>query len=360
MASSIDVNISNSQSGDIASVMPDITIDSAITDGATGTGDTVWQIDDWPKWLGYYRKYAAIKQVVDLRVEWVAGAGYETPVWSKVILDRINFLPILKNMLRTRRIGGVAYCEKVTDSKGALLALKPLDPASMQIVVNSRGALKEYRQVSRTSKGKTIVFKPSEMFVLYNRKIADEIGAQGDIAAVEDLILADNEAFVIQKQIVKNFARPKLLVEVDEDDPDKVLAFMKLFDETTATGNNIGFPKGTVAVTPLITPPAALSATLPQRAALRDQFFTVMNTPQILSGGGGAAGGTESFSKVVMTAHEQSVKAEQLEVETEVLNQLFFEIKLGASVSLRPDLQQDIKKDGATQQMDFQEGEVTV
>ena len=356
----VDVDFGSVTVGTNSGSVQDITIATADTEGATGAGNTTWVVPDWQKWYGIYKKIPQVRQVINLRVEWVAGSGFTTDTRTQVILDRINFLQVLKNMLRTRKICGVAYAEIIRDKKGTLLALKPLNPSTVEIVVRKDGRLKEYRQLSRTGK-KKITFKPSEIFVLKNPTVADEIGAQGDIEAIFEIVNADNEAFFIQKEITRHFARPKMLVAVDSDDQTKIDALVTKWNNASKlkdSNGNIFFPKDTIDPKPVVIPPAALSATLPWRASLNDNLHLVMNTPQVLSGG--STGQTEANGKVQMTGHEQTVKSEQLEIENEIWQQLFYRVKLGAPVSLRPELEADVGKDGASAQLDLQPAEVTV
>jgi len=354
-------DIDSTTVGNTTSAVEDITIATADTDGPTGSGDTTWVVPEWSKWYGVYKKIPQVRQVINLRVEWVAGAGFTADTRTEVILDRINFLPTLKNMLRTRRICGIAYSEIIRDpKKGTLLGLKSLNPSTIQIVVGKNGLLKEYRQISRTDKAKAFVkFKPIDLFVLKNPQVADEIGAQGDIEAISEIVSADNEAFFIQKEITRHFARPKMLVEVDTDDQTQIDALIVKWNAATNLTNtcgNVFYPKDTINPTPLVIPPQALSATLPWRDALQASLHLTMNTPQVLSGGG--AGQSEANGKVQMMAHSQSVKSEALEIENEVWRQLFFRIKLGEAVSLQPDLLSDVSKDGSMQQMDIQPAEI--
>jgi len=68
---------------------------------------------------------------------------------------------------------------------------------------------------------------------------------------------------------------------------------------------------------------------------LNDYFFQAVNVPQIIMGN--AKEFTDASGKIVYLSYEQSVKAEQLYIEEQVLNQLNLEIQLTFPASLQTD-----------------------
>lgn len=357
-----EYNLGKTTKGDAYNAVDPVTVAHRTTDGPTGSKETEFIHTDFPKWYGYYKKIPELKQVIDLRAAWVIGAGYTTSTRDQVILDRINgygndtFTEILKNMLITRRIAGDAFSEIVRDKQGALINVKPLDPSSIKIVVDKKGLIKRYEQVEKTNGEAVHKFKPLEIFHLTNKRTADEIHGASDVEAVEAVINAMNESFKIGTQIVRHFARPKIMCELDTDDQTKIDNFITKFDEATNKGNNLFYPKDTVNPEVLDMPGNAVASLLSWKAHLKEYFFQVVNLPQILTGFTGAS--TESNGKVAMTAFQQSVKDEQQDLKEQIWKQLFIKIEPGEAVSLLPNLQADQSKDGVMGQMDIQPSEM--
>lgn len=350
-----NTNISAAQTGNMASYVQEIQVANVDTDGVSSSDETEWQNTKWSNWLGYYKKLPIIKIAIDMRSIWTLGQSYEADSYTKTVLDNIkgygrdSFNTILKNMMITRRIGGDAFAEIIRDEEGNLLNLKPLDPGQIKIVVDKKGTIKHYIQVSKTKNGVEQKFKKEEIFHLINNRVADEIHGVSDISVVEDIILAHNEAFQINKQIMRNFARPKMLVEVDSDDTAKIAAYAVKFDQATATGDNIFYPKGTVKAEVLAVPSGASINLIPWMEALKTSFWQVVGIPQIIVGSSGEF--TESTAKIAFAAFEQSVRDEQQDLEDAIWNQLYLKINLKMSVSLQNELLTDEKKDGENKQM---------
>lgn len=349
-------DIGSTEVGDMTNKVTDVVIPAINTDGATGQVETTWQNTKWSQWLGYYKTVPEVKTAIDMRAIWTLGKGYKANVRTTILLDSIKgwgmdtFNSILKNMIVTRRVGGDAYAEIIRD-KNKLINLKPLDPGTIVIVVNSQGMIKRYEQTSKTTKV-TKKFEPKQIFHLINKRIADEIHGVSDIEAIEEIILANNESFVINKQIIKNFAKPKMMVEIDSDDDTKIDGFIKKFDEATAKGDNLFYPKGTVNPEVLAVPSNATLNVLPWREHLKNYFFQVVGIPQIILGSSGEF--TESTAKIAYLAFQQSVEDEQLDIEEQIWRQLYLKIELEFPATLQNEMISDTNKDGQQQEMGMQ------
>lgn len=352
----VELKINSAQVGDMGNAVPDITVDSRDTDAATGLDETEYQNTEWSQYLGYYKEIPEVKTAIDMRAIWTLGKGYIADPRTTVILDHVkgwgidSFNSILKNMIVTRRIGGDAFAEIIRAEDGTLLNLKPLDPGSIKIIVDKKGVIKRYEQISKSGT-KTLVqkFKPEEIFHLTNKRVADEIHGVSDIEAIEEIIKANKESFVINKQIVKNFSKPKLLVAMDTDDVTKINTFIDKFDDATNKGDNLFYPKGTVEPTVLAVAPNSTINVLTWRDHLRNYFFQVVGIPQIILGSSGEF--TESTAKIAYLAFQQSVEDEQLDIEEQVWNQMFLKIELEFPASLQNEMLSDTSKDGQAQQM---------
>lgn len=355
-------DIAKTTVGNMTDNVDDVEVDSAFTDGATGTEETTYQNENFSTQLGYYFAIPEYKNSVDTRAMWVTGRGYTTNIGTQVVLDRIHgagadtFLTIINNMLVIRRVGGDSYSEIVRDDDGTWLNLKPLDTGSMKIVFDKKGMLKRYEQVSRTPDGKLIKFKPNEIFRLTNKRIGDSMHGTADTDVVEKIVKARNEAFSDNVQLQHRFVRPRFVTELDTDNQTKIDAFIKKFDSATNKGENLFYPKGNVKTEVLAIAPNATLGGIPWMNHLQTYFSNAVGVPEIIMNGSGSF--TESGAKTSFTAFEQSIMAEKLEVEQQIWSQLFIRIKFADSVSLRKDVIEDTAKDGPNQQMEVSPADI--
>jgi len=350
-----NTNISGTTVGNMATYVSEITVANKETDGVSDSNETEYINTKWSNWLGYYKLIPELKVAIDMRSIWTLGKGYKADAYTTVILDHISgwgresFNDILKNMMISGRIGGDAFAEIIRDDDGELLNLKVLDPSTIKIVVDKKGIIKHYIQMSKTKDGQEIKFNRDEIFHLTNKRVADEIHGTSDIEVVEDIILANNEAFKINKQVIRNFARPKMMVEVDSDDTTKIAAFAVKFDQATQLGDNLFYPKGTVRPEVLAVPAGATLNIPAWRDHLTNYFYRVVGIPSIIIGGGSETF-TESSAKISYLAFQQSVESEQLYIEEQVWNQLYLKIELEFPASLQNEMISDNNKDGRMQQ----------
>lgn len=358
-----EYDISQASKGDMTNDVKDVTVDTKETDGATGDFETSWQNADWSEQLGYYLTIPELKRSIDTRAMWVTGRGIiPEDDDTKIVLERIRgagddtILEILTNMITIKRVAGDAYAEIIRDKNGVLLNIKPLDPSSIKIVVDSKGMLKRYEQTSRTPRGKTIKFKPTDIFRLTNKRIADSIHGISDIDVVKRIVKARNESFTDSVEIQHRFARPRFIVQLDTDKEAEINAFIKKFDAAINKGENVFVPKGTVQADVLAVPPNSTLNSQAWRNELKDYFSQAVGTPQIVMDGSGQF--TESGGKMAFMGYEQGILSEKLATEQQFSRQVFYNFKFADSVSLRPELQQDNAKDGANAQMDMQAGEI--
>jgi len=347
-------DIAYSTSSDLTNTVKDVTIDAQNTEGAQGTKETTWTNSKWSQYYGYYKTVAPLKLAIDTRGIWVLGNGYEADdARTEVILDSLNgfgndtFNSILTNMVVTRRIGGDAFAEIIRDPvTDQLVNLKPLDPSTIQIVVNKQGIIIRYEQLSKTGKKNVLhKFKPNQIFHLTNKRTADNIGGTSDIEALEDIILAMRESFKDMKQLQHRHVKPIMAFKLDTDDQAKINTFIGKMDEVINKGENIYIPKDTVDFELVSVPSNATLNPLPWQNSLKLEFYQAVGIPEIIIGGSSQFG--EANSKVTYLAFEQQIKAEQQYIETQVWKQLFLKIKLTFPASLNNELLSDEAKDGA-------------
>jgi len=336
-----ETEISSSTASDLTNTMTDYSVDEISTDGAGDQKETTWQMTNWSRNLGYYKTIPELKTAIDTKATWTIGAGYEADEITFMIISRIKgngkdtFNSILKNLIKVKTIASDAFAEIITDDDGIILNLKPLDPSSIVIVQDQKGMVKRYEQVSKV-KLPNKIFQPEEIFHLSRERIADEIHGNSVVDAVKWIIDARNEAMTDWKRVMHRFVDPLWVFHLDTDDTTQINAFKAKMDAARATGENMYIPKGTVVPELISTATNASMNPLNWINHLNDYFFQAVNVPQIIIGN--AKEFTDASGKIVYLSYEQSVKAEQLYIEEQVLAQLNLEIKLTFPASLQNEL----------------------
>ena len=199
--------------------------------------------------------------------------------------------------------------------------------------------IKYYEQTTKPSflffftKKKKKIFRPDQMFHLSRDRVADEIHGDSVVPSVEWIILARNEAMEDWKQVMHRNVKPMIIWKLDTDDEDEIADFKAKVGSAKNDGENMYIPKDTAEPDVISIAPNATLNALAWIDKLNDYFFQVVNVPQIIMGN--AKEFTDASGKIVYLAYEQAVKAEQLYMEEQVLNQLGVEIKLTFPASLQ-------------------------
>ena len=356
-----NLNLDNAVASDMTNAVADVTVDPLNTDGATGQKETTWQNTKWSQQWGYFNQVPDLKTAIILKSKWHLGRGYTTDnPRTEVILDHIkgmgkdSWLDILKNMDIIRMVGGDSFAE-IVRAEGVIVNLKPLDPGTIKIVVNDKGQIIRYEQTSKNPDDKSVIkFNPEDIFHLSNNRLADQIHGISEVDALEATIKAANEFFTDQKLVMHRGARPMILWKLKTDNTSKINAFVAKIDAARNLGEDMFIPDDEDIVSHEV-----VQVSLPQGFSsyediLRGKFYRNITLPQIVPGAGGQS--TESESKVIYTAHEQIVAAEQLYLETQIWQQLYLRIKLNPPTSFVESLQTDTAKDGSAA---FQSSDVT-
>jgi hypothetical protein len=348
------LDIGNATASTLSTDITNYVVDSEELDSST-SDETVYQNHDWSKQLGYFENVPDLKSAITMKAVWVCGKGYTCNSETKIILDHIDgwgkdtFSDILFNMEILKRIGGDAYCE-IIRKDGIIINLKPLDPGKMRIIVGKDGRIKRYEQI--TAEGKTIKFKPEEIFHLCNERTGDQIHGTSVITALEKTILADEENLDNIIKVFKRQAKPMILWKLGTDDSTKISAFITKMDAATNKGENLYVPydDDTISFDVIQVPISPL--TLEWGNYLRNRFYRTIGMPQIVPGAGGQS--TESESKVIYLAFEQIVQKEQADIEKQIWSQLQLELNLNPPTSLSENLQTDQTKEGQNAGLNFQ------
>lgn len=336
-----ETDIGSAIASDLTNALTAYSVDPKSTDGAASQKEVTYQNVDWSQDYGYYQTIPEFKTAIDTKATWTMGAGFTSDEVTTLLLMGIkgngkdSFNSILKNMIKVKTISKDSFAEIIRDKDGVLVNLKPLDPEAIVIVQNAQGRIKRYEQVAKT-KIPNKKFETEEIFHLSHDRIADEIHGTRIINSLKWLILARNEAMDDWKRVLHMNINPRWKIELDTDDDAQIASFKKKYDTANAKGENMYIPKGTVDVDVLGVAPNATLNPLAWINQLNDYFFQAVNVPQIIIGN--AKEFTDASGKIVYLSYEQSVKAEQLYIEEQVLGQLNIEIQLTFPASLQNEL----------------------
>jgi hypothetical protein len=349
-----DTNISRSAIGDNSTTFVDYSVDTAITDGATGIGETEYINSRADEFLGYYKNIAELKASIDAKATWTVGKGFRADPLTTFYCNRIKgfgvdtFNSILENCVRSYHIYGDSFCEIIRDDEGMLINLKPLDPKTIKIVANAQGKIVRYEQISKAKDGKTRKLDPKKIFHLCKNRIADEIHGTSIIPAMEWIILARNEAMADYKKMLHRNIYPVRIWHLDTDKEEKITAFKAQVAAAKYTGEDHFIPKGAVETEIAAIPANSTLNPMAWIDKLNQYFFEACGTPKIVIGN--AADFTESSVKIVYLAWEQTIEEEQLYLEEQTGMQLGLGIELEFPATLQNELLSDVAKDGTLQQ----------
>ena len=343
--------IDNAAKGAQADTFTDYSVDAQETDAATGDKVTEYINPDAAQQLGYYKTIPELKMAIDTKATWTIGKGFLSESATELMLGTIKgfgkdtFNSILENLIREYHIYGDAFAEIIREGE-KLVNLKPLNPAKIKIIADSKGMIIRYEQ--QTGKGKAIKIAVENMFHLCRARIADEIHGTSIIKAVEEVILMRNEAMADYKKLLHRNIYPSRVHHLDTDVASKIASYKAKVAEAKAEGEDLFVPKGSVEMEVISVPP---NSTLDPKAwiqLLNPYFFQAVGVPQIIIGGSQEL--TQTAAQIAYLAFEQTISEEQLFVEEQVLSQLNIEINLEFPASLQNNLLSDDNKDGTQEQ----------
>ena len=183
------------------------TVTPVTIDEASGEKEYRWHNIGWEKWLGYYRVIPQIAASVDRKAIWTVGQGFKFKgnalsrfAKSKRLgMGKESLTAIFYNLDRTGQIGGDVIAEKVLDTSGRLINLKPLNPGTMIIITNEQGTIERYEQTTNIP-GTVIRFEPDEIFHIPCNRIASEVHGMSELIPIEDTIISRGLALRVAGQ----------------------------------------------------------------------------------------------------------------------------------------------------------------
>ena len=344
-----NLNLNKAERSDYAQI-PEFEIASKQIDSPTGQKETEWQNAKATTYWGYFNAVGDLKSAFLMKAIWNVGKGYEADNRTKAILDNITgwgkdtFDDILFNMEVCRRVFGDSYAEIIrNEDTGTLINLKPLNPGSIKIIVNSKGIIQRYEQTDETGKKTLNTWKPEEMFHLSNNRLANQIHGISDIeGGVEAVIKADEHSFEDLRKIVSFQAKPFIIFKLKTDNETKIKTFVEKVRKARQYGDDMFVPDDENLLSYEVVQVNPSSILMDWRTDLRNKFYRMVGIPLVLFG---ATGSTESGGKMEYLGHEQVFEHDQRYIEKQIWNQLALKIDLIPPTSLLPNLATDQAKD---------------
>lgn len=340
---------------DMDNQVDDWEVQPVSTDGIGDNKETEYSWTNWTKWYGYYRKTPQLKKAIDAYATWAVGKGFKgEDEETDVMLDRITgwgedtFQSILWNMVVIKKVNGDAFAEIIRDEKtGKLLNLKPLDPASMKVVVNRQGIIKRYEQTNKTGEKTSIIkFEPQKIFHIVNDRTADEIHGISVVESVEPVIKAREEAAADWRTVLHRNVVPLTVVEIDSQNDEKIKAFEKKFGDIINKKDVLFVPKDTVKIDRTTLANNATLNPLPTLEYLDNFFYQAVGIPRIILGGSNEF--TEATAKIAYLTFSQVYTREQRELEADIWNQIGLKITIEKPAEIQNELLSDEAKDKGT------------
>lgn len=318
----------------------DFKVGGKVLDNAQ-TKEFTWENPNFTTYLGYYKQIPELKKAIDALAMWTAGKGYKTDTNTKVKLERINgwgedtFQSIMENMLVVKKFNGDAYAEIIMDDDGNLFNIKPLNPQTIRHVVNGKGVIQRYEEITINADGSKDVkrnFKPEKIFHLCNDRVGNEIHGTSVIEACKWVIDARNEAMADKRRILHRSTIR--VIEVDMDDTTVLSALKRDYKEAVKKGEVMFVPKGNTGFPDV--PNLSTSEHSDWIRYLENFFYQAVGVPKIILGGSQEF--TEASSKIGYLTFEQVYMREQRELEEDLLSQLGLEISFERPVSLKEEV----------------------
>ena len=328
-------------------------VDEIDTDAATGQKEYSWQNTGWKKYLGYYYNNSQTAASIDRKAVWTVGQGFDFKgnvvkrflANRKLGLGKDTLTGIFYNLDRTAQIGGDVLAEIIKDKSGRLVNLKPINPGRLKIIVNEKGRVIRYELISNLPLGRTVKFKPEEIFHIPFNRVADEVHGISEFIRIENTIKMREEARLDLKKLFHRYIKPSIISTIDSDDTSKISDFKTKLDKSVELGENLVIPKGVVELEKMSVPQHSTLDPLPWIDHLTKELVASQGTPLIVLGIGSKED-TEASSKIIYLGFEQYIKFRQMIWEENIKSQLGLDIKFKFPASIAPSLLEDNKKDG--------------
>jgi len=311
--------------------------------------ETTWQSTMWPTYNGYYKSHISVKSVINKLGMWSVGKGFKADAKTTKILEKIKgwgkdtFNEVIANQLRVMHINGDSYAEIVRDGS-KLINLKPLNPASIIHLVDSKGMLKGYKQV--LANGEEQPFELEQIFHLCLNRDADEIHGTGDIESLTTFLDKIKQLDEDMAVMFHRFVVPLVIWKLNTDDPTAISTFKTQEKAAWNKSDNLIVPEQAVDW-------SLMEAGVGVGKIIDPMVWRNKWTEEVIKGGGVPAlimaieaGTTEASSKMVYLAWQQVIEDAQLKLESQILAQLELKVKYEFPARIEENLGEDEGKDG--------------
>lgn len=345
------VELDSARKGAQADVITDYSVDSVTPDSATGEKETEYLNANAAQQLGYYKTIPELKMAIDAKATWTIGKGITAESGDELVLLEIKgfgkdtFNSIMENIIREYHIYGDAFAEIIREGE-TLVNLKPLNPATIKIIADSKGIIKRYEQ--QTGGGDSKRLAVEDLFHLSRGRVGDEIHGISIIDSVEEIILMRNEAMADYKKLLHRNIYPVRIWHLDTDVVSKINAFKAKVAASKGEGEDIFIPKGAVETEIAAVPSGSTLDPKAWITLLNQYFYQAVGVPQIIIGGSQEL--TQTAAQIAYLAFEQTIEEEQLFIEEQSLIQLQLEFNLEFPASLQNNMLSDESKDGTQEQ----------
>lgn len=305
------------------------------TDGVEDQKETTYVNEKWQKYWGIFNSVPELQNAILMKGIWNTGKGWTADGVNKAKLDLISgwgkdtWDDIIFNMDVMSMINGDSYAEIIRQD-GRLINLKPLNPGTIKIVVDSNGRIKHYEQWMKKVKIKKIARK--DMFHLCFNRLADQIHGISKIESMLPIIEADQQSFEQMNNIMRFQAHPFIIFKMKTDNTTKISNFKAKVRDVRKDGDDLFIPDDENLLSWEVVQISPSQVIMNWRDDLRNKFYRAFGLPQIVPGGGEK--GTGSESRTIYLAFEQLVAQRQLYLEKQIWTQLAIRLKFNPPTTM--------------------------
>ena len=325
-----------------------MSINSLESDSPGFTGESTWT-PEWSKWNGWYKTIPELRAVIDKMASWTFGRGIKADEKNKKKLKAIrgnskeSARLVLKNLWRTALICGDSFAHILKDKQGRMTNLKPMNPGNIKIVYTATGIISHYEQWAGNKNIKT--FQEDEIFHLSYNRLVDEMHGIPFIEALQDLILARNEALDDLRILYHRNIKPIKFFEVETDDTVKLNAVETSINSAYKKSENVIIPSGVISeIKDTSSPQYGNLDSLNYIKFLVRLYVTSIGMPEVIMGWGEET--TEASASIIYLSFQQEIEDLQLYIQEMVELQLNIELNLEFPASLENKLQANESKRG--------------
>jgi len=334
------LDLSNSTTTDID--VPDFIVSSKALDTQNAEGETFWYFSDAPQNMGYYSEIPEINSAANTLSTWSVSRGHITENKNMELslkgmdgMGKDSFETIMWNHLVMKFVVGDAFAEIKRGDGGQLINLIPISPERVRVVFAESGRIKRYDSWNG-NKWKPI--KIQNMLHSQNKRLGDQIHGTSQIDAVKWIIDARNEALITNRMLEKR-GRALGIVYYKTNSEGKIAYANSQIEKAVKEGQMVGLPEDTAKIEDF--PMKPLSERMDWIRYLEAFFYQVFGVPRSIatSDGTSEVGGINGH-----LIFEPIYAKEQLELESDLWNQVGVKIKFNRPPSLAPQTQENAEK----------------